>query len=426
MATIEWVNHAGYVLEHGRVRLICDPWIEGPAFDFGWDLLSKTKFSYDEFKNLTHLWFSHEHPDHFSIPSLKLVPAEAKANLEVLYQESIDKKLPQFCRKLGFEHLTEMKPGTWLRLDDEVEILCQPHDNGDSWLAVRLPGLIFLNINDCVIFSARQCEEILKLVGHVDVLATQFSYANWVANKGDLAAMRAVTEEKLQWLKTQVVTLKPAYVIPFASFVHFSHQDNQHLNEGMNRITQVVDFIRRETPASPVVLYPGDRWALCEPSADLTRHAAERYEADFDQVLANGFKHPSLHVPLEKVIEHGNAFVQRLRAKNGPQVHLLLPAKIFVEDLNCALILSPRGVHVTDSSAQNCDIQCKSAAIDYCFIHEWGGRTLDINGRFQLPARGSYWKFKAYTVLSDFNNRGQGFGAILSTIGQRLLNNLRK
>ena len=36
---LEFVNHASYVLESGGVRLLCDPWLEGTAFNDGWALL---------------------------------------------------------------------------------------------------------------------------------------------------------------------------------------------------------------------------------------------------------------------------------------------------------------------------------------------------------------------------------------------------
>jgi len=62
---IEWINHASFVLNYNNIRLITDPWIEGAVFNESWSLISKTKFKYSDFKRITHIWFSHEHPDHF-------------------------------------------------------------------------------------------------------------------------------------------------------------------------------------------------------------------------------------------------------------------------------------------------------------------------------------------------------------------------
>src|SRR5438067_7468032 len=54
------LNHASYVLTARDVRLMTDPWLFGSAFNNGWDLISETKFSLDDFREITHIWFSHE------------------------------------------------------------------------------------------------------------------------------------------------------------------------------------------------------------------------------------------------------------------------------------------------------------------------------------------------------------------------------
>jgi hypothetical protein len=255
-------------------------------------------------------------------------------------------------------------------------------------------------------------------VGTVDVLATQFSYANWVGNVGDPGSLAAAAREKLEWVKTQVLSIKPRYVLPFASFSYFSHEDNYYLNQGANKIATVVDFLHRETPAEPVVLYPGDRWSLSN-SPPACPAALERYADDYDRVQRHGFRHRSSPIGLEKLLEHGNAFAANLRAKNGPLVSLLPAVAIFVEDHGQSLLLSPAGVRRVVREPNRCDLVCKSDALDYCFLSEWGGRTLDINGRFQAPKAGHYAKFKAYTTLANFNNRGEGVRQVVRTAYRR-------
>src|SRR5205807_3141611 len=68
------------VLTARDVRLITDPWLFGSAFNNGWDLISETKFSLDDFREITHIWFSHEHPDHFAPPVLKAIDPAVRAN----------------------------------------------------------------------------------------------------------------------------------------------------------------------------------------------------------------------------------------------------------------------------------------------------------------------------------------------------------
>ena len=85
---IQFVNHSSFIVEHEGVRIISDPWLEGRVFNNGWDLISKSKFMYDDFKEIQYIWFSHEHPDHFFPPNLKLIPAE---NVDLLINEIINR-----------------------------------------------------------------------------------------------------------------------------------------------------------------------------------------------------------------------------------------------------------------------------------------------------------------------------------------------
>jgi L-ascorbate metabolism protein UlaG (beta-lactamase superfamily) len=69
LPNIEFLNHASVLVSNEQVSLLSDPWYQGDAFHKGWNLIHE--FSDDEIINLlgrvTHIWISHEHPDHFSI-----------------------------------------------------------------------------------------------------------------------------------------------------------------------------------------------------------------------------------------------------------------------------------------------------------------------------------------------------------------------
>ena len=70
---IEFINHASVIVSNGEQSLLSDPWYQGDAFHKGWNLLHE--FNDNEINNLldrvTHIWISHEHPDHFSISFFK-------------------------------------------------------------------------------------------------------------------------------------------------------------------------------------------------------------------------------------------------------------------------------------------------------------------------------------------------------------------
>src|SRR5665213_106462 len=181
MAIITWVNHSSFVVEDGQSRLICDPWIDGSVFNNGWNLLSPTRWTYEDFRGLTHIWFSHEHPDHFSPPNLQKIPPDVRGRLEVLYQPTKDRKVLDYCKKLGFR-TRELPPFTWIPLGDSMRVKCGPFPTYDSWILFDVSGFKVLNLNDCQVRNAQMARDLLKTTGPIDVLLSQFSYACWVGN----------------------------------------------------------------------------------------------------------------------------------------------------------------------------------------------------------------------------------------------------
>ena len=61
-------------------------------------------------------------------------------------------------------------------------------------------------------------------------------------------------------IKIQSSVFNSKYVIPFASFIRFSHEDNVYMNDEVNKIESVEKFIKQETNSTPVILYPGNNW----------------------------------------------------------------------------------------------------------------------------------------------------------------------
>lgn len=113
---LTWLDHAGFLLEHGDVRLATDPWGVGDAFLHGWRRQSREPFPMAELARATHVWFSHEHADHFSPATLRALPAEARARMRVLYQATRDGTLRDYCRSLGFAGVIELPHLAWHEL----------------------------------------------------------------------------------------------------------------------------------------------------------------------------------------------------------------------------------------------------------------------------------------------------------------------
>ena len=104
---LEWVNHASFIAEAAGVRLISDPWLDGTVFADGWGLLSPSVLTPKDFDGITHLWFSHEHADHFAPANLRRIPPQVREQLTVLYQRTRDRKVVKWLRANGFTNVQE-------------------------------------------------------------------------------------------------------------------------------------------------------------------------------------------------------------------------------------------------------------------------------------------------------------------------------
>ena len=54
---LTFINHACCKLIAGDIGLLFDPWIDGSAFNDGWDLLIPTPLALDAImRGITHIW----------------------------------------------------------------------------------------------------------------------------------------------------------------------------------------------------------------------------------------------------------------------------------------------------------------------------------------------------------------------------------
>jgi hypothetical protein len=368
---IEFVNHASVIVHVGDVHLISDPWIEGPVFNNSWNHLTETRFTYEDFKSITHLWFSHEHPDHFSPPNLRQIPAAHRARITVLYKTTCDKKVVKFCRQLGFQQVIELPSRRWFELAPGVSLLCYPIDD-DSALAVKAGGRTVLNTNDCVIDSERLAVPLKEQVGDIDVLLTQFSYANYVGET--VEERRKHAERKYVEMRLQSDIFAPKYVIPFASYVWFCHAENVHMNDSVNRIDDVFrSFVARGGPP-PIVLYPSDVWEI--GGRHDSDQAITRYLADYERV-ARTPAIQSAPVDLATLKQLADAFVQRANRLSYVELLRLLkvvkPLTIWLGDQGRGLSLGLDGLRDAAVTAPGqADISMSSEVLAFCLRFYYG------------------------------------------------------
>lgn len=395
--------------------MICDPWLEGVVFNNGWDLLARSRFEYDDFRDITHIWFSHEHPDHFYPSNVRKIPREYRERITVLFQETLDKQVVDFCREVGFKEVIELSPDEWHELAPGLSMLCCPcpADWGecDSWMCLKTEDLTLLNVNDCAI-TGRMAKDIRGRVGAVDVLLTQFSYASWVGNADDVEQRRDAASSKLRGATEQIHALQPRCVIPFASFVWFCHEENFFMNETANRIADVAAHFRAETDANVLVMYPGDTWVVGEECQ--SEAALDSWQKEYDR-LESRPRHKTLPVTRERLLEASETHIRERRRRINPLVaHLCAvavvhplrgkrrgdrrgwlawfasllfakaePARLWVSDHQSSYELDSQRLRPVDLPRDRCDVELSAESLLFCFLFPWGCETLQINGRYR-------------------------------------------
>ena len=185
----------------------------------------------------------------------------------------------------------------------------------DSWLLYETSDFKLLNINDCVISNRKLCESVKKTTGKVDVLMSQFSYANWKGNPDDIKIREKYAREKLNRIKIQADVFKPKYTIPFASFVYFSHDENKYMNDSINTISTAHQYINNNTDSESIVMYPGDTWD--SESKFSSEKSIKLYDKAYSQISNFNYRSLSKTVPEKELLEASKEYLLGLRTNNS-------------------------------------------------------------------------------------------------------------
>lgn len=396
---VTWVNHASFIYSAGGTHLLCDPWLSGTAFNNGWRHITDTRFAPEDFARVTHVWISHQHPDHFAPQDLRRVPRADRERVTLLYQPTPDKLVVNWLRSAGYANVVELEFQRWTRISDDLEILCGSLAD-DSWLAIRGNGKTILNVNDCVLKRRADIEEIRRFAGTVDVLFTQFSYAQWIGNPADTERRRKDAAEKFDRIRLQCEILDPAIVVPFASFVYFSNAENFFMNDSMNRVGDVARFVEGELGRRAIVLYPGETWNVGDVRD--WKAAAERYEDDARAKVSAGPVDAPAKVDLDRLLATIGSFLQRVRKKN-PLAGMVMreSTSFYVTDHRQAFKLSVKGAERIDATRCEVDVVTSSDNLLYAFRMPWGGNTLHVSGRFESYVPDGHLRF--FGVMSKLH-----------------------
>ncbi|MBC7425978.1 MAG: MBL fold metallo-hydrolase, partial [Bacteroidia bacterium] len=395
---IEFVNHSSVIFHHDNISLICDPWVEKPVFHNGWDHLSPSKFRFSEFERITHIWFSHEHPDHFFPPNIRKIDESHRKNIIVYFQRTRDRKVVDFLEKLNFKSIIEVDPGQWMEVGKDLRFICNPFED-DSWLCIKQGNTTILNTNDCVIRTLEQAKQIHNQTGDITILLTQFSYGQYEGNKEESFKREEAVQVKFRQMDNQIMVFKPEYLIPFASFIYFCHEENYYMNDRLNKIGNVYNYYLSKASVIPVIMYCGDEWDLNE-TYENSEAAVLKWKNCYLKVENNPRLIRSMPLSWEELQASFGNYLKRVSSKKKilEKLKRIGPLIILLTDLDMIVRFSWSGLEEIGEKDYN--VAASSEVISYCLNHQWGFNTTHVNGRIQFYNNG-YELFVQYENISN-------------------------
>ncbi|MEZ4848461.1 MAG: hypothetical protein R3B93_07555 [Bacteroidia bacterium] len=333
------------------------------------------------------------------------IPLEYRQKITVLYQDTVDEKVVDFCQKLEFKEQIELKENVPYHIYEDLTIMCNPYTEGDSYALFSTNNHKLLNLNDCLVKTREEAKSLAEVVGEVDVLFSQFGYSKKVGNIDGITLREEASLEKLERLKYQCEFLKPKVLVPFATFVYFCHEENRYNNHGMKRIDSVASFIEDEIGVTCNVLYPGDCWEMGK-EWDSTKSIENFLQFYAALETTEYIKAPK--IDLEVLVAQSRDFAKTLwdRYPQFREELSNMEAGVYVTDYNQSFRFSvPDGLVETHIDYDFYDLATGSECLHYGFKYLWGIDTMNINARFQIPIHGYYPKFKIFGGMASCLNR---------------------
>ena len=413
---IEFINHASVLISNENVGLLSDPWYQGDAFHKGWSLLHELKDNEIEevLDRTTHIWISHEHPDHFSILFfIKFGEKIKQKGIEILFQETNDKRVEGFLKSKSF-NLRILKANKWIKIDNEFSILNFKDGFYDSGLCIDISGEKFLNLNDCEVKTDNRCKEVFDLVGECDVLISQFSYAAWKGGKDNILWRKNAAKEKLNTLSLQVKYFKPKFLIPFASYIFFSNNSNFYLNDEANSPNDVINHFKYSESVEIIIMKPFQVFSKHQHTTHSNEDALHFWDQaikDSNESKRNSFDtinfqdlNKSFRTYQERIFENNSKITIWLVRILSP-ISAFKPINILLDDHKKIISFDLFKEKLTICNSDP-DISMSSESLDFIMKNTFGFDTLTVNGCFEEINAGGFSKMTKTMAIENLNNIG--------------------
>lgn len=412
---IKFINHASVLIRNKKTSLLSDPWYNGFAFNKGWSLLyenSEREIKY-LLKQISYIWISHEHPDHFSVEFFNKFTKEIqKRNITVLFQETTDKRVVNYFKSKNI-NIKELVANKKYNLGNYFFVTCFKFGFYDSILYIECEGEKILNLNDCALKSASEINKIYDVTKDIDVLLTQFSIAAWKGGDNNQNWRVEAGREKISSIAFQIKYFNPKTVIPFASYIYFSNHENFYLNTSINRPSLVYDDLKGVS-AKLIFMKPGDVIGGAKEKFS-NNEAIKFWEKLIDEKKIGGCAIHFSTVEEKRLIQSFYSMCERIRKKNNIYLMYLIrysnpfeifaPLQIEVYDLQTTFRIDILKTSIKPTYNPPA-LRMHSEALFFLFNNSFGFDTLTVNSCFEEAHKNGFYKAAKVLAIENLNNIG--------------------
>lgn len=400
------ISHSSVLVEAGDISIWCDPWLDGKVFADSWALLDQPADLAPVFERVTHIWVSHEHPDHFHLGTLRALPQEVKDRVTLLFQDDGSQKMPDAFTKLGFPTIQLLPHRQTVAIGSsetgDVDVYCYQQGLMNSALAVRHDDVTTININDCELTNT-DARLIKTDLGTIDVALNQFSLAGYNGSNDPAGWSRAFATRVIDDLLNDHERLGADVTIPFASFIYFCREDNKFLNQYGNRPVDVVEAA--ETRGVEIaVLANGDCYDTEADEPGVNTEAALKHWDDIfdgiDQLPIDELQPVALSAIAASVASRSR---QLHEAYPKPIMKLLPPIVADIPDLGISATLDLCRGTLTETTDEP-ELRIHSEALDFAFKTPFGLQSVGVGARYINLCNDEKWR--RYRMLLSLNNAG--------------------
>lgn len=405
---LKFLNHSALVVESGETKILCDPWFTGTAFNNSWRLLFENSHDINQI-DFNYVWLSHEHPDHFNIPTL----SQLNKCKHFLYQQTLDKKVKKWLDQR--EHfVTELVDEKEYDLGG-IKLTTFVSDGYDSAALFKFSnGDMFLNLNDARVELGDTISKIKKNnLSSLKIISIQFSYANWAGNENDNLIPAHQQDLVIERIIKIYEAFNPEKILLFASYVYCSHEENFFWN---NRFW-LSYVIKKLTQYGINLIIP-------KPNQVLEINDISNKNFIFENELAIDFwrklteeeqikDYNNKNITFEEIKLAYNQWFYKLWQNNTLSTMATSKNKNFslrvkIIDKNCILEMSIFNNCIIVNKSKIFDCAVSSETLIFLLKNNFGRGTVTVNGRIQFNYDTAH-RFFIFFFIPYANNIGKFF-----------------